>query len=209
MRVYKYLGSKWGREALQKKRIKISRFHELNDPFDCHAVSFDTDAEREAWQRAIIRIGQDRALTCFSRHFHNPLLWSHYAEDHRGIVLGFDVDSSVGFLDVKYASSFLDCRGFLGFSESRKIQAIKNALSRKYLQWKYENEVRFFIDLDHECRENGLYFLDFGEQLKLCEVIIGPRSNLPMAEIESDCAPFNVRPRKASLSGNKYEIVLD
>src|SRR4051812_20082149 len=32
-----------------------------------------------------------RGLVCFSRNWIDPVLWSHYAQRHRGLCLGFDV----------------------------------------------------------------------------------------------------------------------
>jgi Protein of unknown function (DUF2971) len=207
LRVYKFLGAKWGLEALEKKRIKISRFHELNDPFDCHAIRFDLASEREAWQRAIFGLGQNRALTCFSMHFSNPLLWSHYAENHSGIALGFDVDKSVSFLKVSYSTTFLDGRGFLNFSEEKKLLTVKRALSRKSLQWKYESEVRAFVDLDHDSPENGHYFLDFSGHFKLSEVIVGPRCASELSAVENASVALNAKLKTAWLSSTKYEVV--
>jgi hypothetical protein len=34
-------------------------------------------------------------MLCFSRDWHNPVQWSHYADKHRGICLGFDVPDSL------------------------------------------------------------------------------------------------------------------
>jgi hypothetical protein len=32
----------------------------------------------------------DIGIVCFSRTFNNILMWAHYADEHKGIVLGFD-----------------------------------------------------------------------------------------------------------------------
>jgi hypothetical protein len=207
LRVYKFLSAKWGLEAIQKRQIKVSRFHELNDPFDCHAIKFDLELEREAWQNTINTLGQNRGLSCFSRHFHNPVLWSHYAENHHGIVLGFDVNKTIPFLGVSYANTFLDGRGFQSFSPEKKLSMVRGALSRKFLQWKYESEVRAFVDLDHESPENGHYFLEFGTDFKLSEVIVGSRYGTELGLIENASRTLNANFKMAWLSSSKYEIV--
>lgn len=44
-------------------------------------------------------------LLCFSEVWDSILLWSHYAEKHAGIVLGFDVSADRSrFLPVDYVS---------------------------------------------------------------------------------------------------------
>jgi hypothetical protein len=44
----------------------------------------------------------------------------------------------------------------------------------KFAGWKYKNEVRAYLSRDEE--ENGLYFADFNENLKLREVIVAALS---------------------------------
>ena len=40
-----------------------------------------------------------RGITCFSRDNANILMWSHYANNHSGVCLGFDIDESDEHLD--------------------------------------------------------------------------------------------------------------
>lgn len=40
-----------------------------------------------------------RGITCFSRDNDNILMWSHYANNHSGVCLGFDIDESDEHLD--------------------------------------------------------------------------------------------------------------
>jgi Protein of unknown function (DUF2971) len=208
LRVYKFLNAKFGTEGVLNRRIKISRFDQLNDPFDCHALIFDTDSARDAWQRTVINIGKDRGLACFSKGIQNPLLWSHYAEDHKGLVLGFDLDESISVLKMNYTSKFLDARGFESFDRQKKLSIVKKAFSRKFIQWKYENEVRAFITLDHSCSEEDLYFLDFDHEFRLVEVILGSRCEADMKFVSDACRGSGIVVRRAWLSSDRYEVVL-
>jgi hypothetical protein len=58
-------------------------------------------------------------------------------------------------------------------------------LTAKYQHWKYENEVRVFVQLDHGTVERGLYFYSFSEDLRLREVILGPLCELPLATVRT------------------------
>ena len=42
-------------------------------------------------------------LLCFTKHWRNPVLWSHYADTHRGLCLGFEVDDTVS-VRVRYTA---------------------------------------------------------------------------------------------------------
>jgi hypothetical protein len=62
---------------------------------------------------------------------------------------------------------------------------MKDLLRTKFHDWKYEDEMRLFVELDHETSESGLYFSDFSAQFQLREVILGPRCELPLASIRA------------------------
>lgn len=74
-------------------------------------------------------------MICFCKHWHNPLLWSHYAEKHRGMCLGFDVDDR-GLRPVKYVKE----RSALKMPPTKESMDI--LLFTKYRDWKYEEELR-------------------------------------------------------------------
>jgi len=52
-------------------------------------------------------LAQERGLLRFSRDWHNPVLWSHYASRHTGLCLGFDVPD--------------DCLGPVSYSRKRLV----------------------------------------------------------------------------------------
>ncbi|MGB2889157.1 MAG: DUF2971 domain-containing protein [Candidatus Acidiferrales bacterium] len=72
-------------------RIKLSEVEKLNDPFELWCFARGDRQIRAALRNSKEQIAQSRGMLCFSRRWHNPVLWSHYAEGHRGICLGFDV----------------------------------------------------------------------------------------------------------------------
>jgi len=57
-----------------------------------------TEAHREFLRWTKERLIGKLGLLCFSRNWHNPVLWSHYADKHRGICPGFDADDVVSVM---------------------------------------------------------------------------------------------------------------
>ena len=91
-RVYKFLPEEWARDNIEKQRIKISRFCDLNDPFELSPFDLSNGDQRDALIHARKEFsGGGRGLLCFSFKWSNPLLWAHYADKHKGICLGFDL----------------------------------------------------------------------------------------------------------------------
>jgi hypothetical protein len=109
-------------------------------------------------------------------------MWAHYAEKHHGICLGFDVpDEFVG--KVEYNPERLQFvldhnKHLLGIGDN----FIKALLHTKSTDWSYEREYRVIADLK-EREANGFYFVDFGPQLTLREVIVGARNATPIGQV--------------------------
>lgn len=186
MRLYYFTGAQFAISSIALRRLKVSRFADLNDPFELLAVDI---GERDL--RAPIRAARDRlndasGLLCFSRAWRNPLLWGHYAEKHTGICLGFDV-SDYRAEKVIYASKPMKISIDSMTGEPKFTKANINRLKRtKFADWKYEDEVRLFLFLDEATEESGLYFFPFCADLVLREVILGPRCAMPIADCISD-----------------------
>jgi len=64
---------------------------ELNDPFEFLGVDLSDPDFRRQIKATKKTLSESRGLLCFSKNWHNPVLWGHYADKHRGICLGFDM----------------------------------------------------------------------------------------------------------------------
>ena len=91
MRVYRFLDEKYALKSIEERRLRISRIMELNDPFEFLGAHLADRDLRRGMQAMKKELSKNRGLICFSQRWRNPLLWSHYANRHRGICLGFEV----------------------------------------------------------------------------------------------------------------------
>jgi hypothetical protein len=173
--VYKFLDARWGEEAIRRRRLKISLINELNDPYEGICAKFGSRRERLAWATSQRSFAKRYGLLCFSLKWSDPVLWSHYSDQHRGLSLGFDVPANVPAQIVAYSNELVDGRQISIWDQERKRSFAKKVYSTKYLFWQYEAEVRYFCDLQQRDKYTGLYFLEFGEELELREVIFGAR----------------------------------
>ena len=82
MRVFHFVNEEFGLEDLRKRRLKIATLHELNDPFELFGVSLADESLRRAFRAMKDQLASNRGLLCFSRDWHNPVQWSHYAAKH-------------------------------------------------------------------------------------------------------------------------------
>ena len=74
---------------------RVSTLDTLNDPFEL--MPYLRYGEKEKIRRYMEvrkQISDIYGLLCFSRTWEEPLLWSNYADKHKGIAIGFEINSS-------------------------------------------------------------------------------------------------------------------
>ena len=177
MRVYHFLSAKNALDDLRRSQVKLSEIDSLNDPFELWCSAQGDRRIRAAlhgWKKHMVaRYG----MLCFSRRWHNPVLWSHYADSHRGICLGFEIEEQSIF-PVSYVSR----RTSLSLPPTQ--DTIKQLLFTKYRDWSYEEELRGWFRLE-ERDATGHYFYSFDQKVQLREVIVGPLCDTPKAAIDT------------------------
>lgn len=189
-------------EQLVHSRMYFPHRAQLNDPFDCnvnivqaidHAIALVTctnAALLEEFRRdeAVIQrfsnnVGK-MGIGAFSLTENETLLWSHYANDHRGVVLRYDFPMSFlgdenniqGVSPVSYEpnaiSDWLAENAHL-YRENHQefiIGLLKKVLMSKAPAWSYEQEARIvrpttgFFDLPPETLTHVIFGLQTSQQ---------------------------------------------
>ncbi|MBC6609820.1 DUF2971 domain-containing protein [Hymenobacter sp. BT507] len=143
--VFKYFGTQnYSLDCLRHKYLYYSSPQDFNDPFDCHTclVSFKTSKSRyndEQISRFRKR-AKSLGVCCYSRRKDSMLMWSHYADKHKGFCVEFNNSNKQGRvapLDVNYVDEFISA-DFRANAED----AIFNLIYTKSLDWSYEEEMR-------------------------------------------------------------------
>ena len=178
-RVYHFVREKWALCNIRQQRLKVATFDNINDPFELLGIHLEDKSIRQKYRQWRTSIAQKWGLLCFTKSWRNPLLWSHYADSHKGICLGFDVPTHV-LRPVKYEQYRLPSDHWTGNVEISPI------MWTKFTRWKYEEEQRWIVSLQECRREENLYFLPFGNDLIFRELIVGIRSNLKKYQIEKE-----------------------
>lgn len=200
MNVYHFLSAKWGLEAISKRRLKISRMNSLNDPFEFISLNCREKEFLNTLKTTIKDLDLNFGLICFSANNSNPVKWSHYADRHKGICLGFDVP--IETLDkVDYINERIEHAGNID------EQAAKKLLRTKYKHWSYEEEYRAFIELEEKDGEH--YFSSFNEKLKLISIAVGSDSTISRGDINNALGDLKhtVKAYKTRLAFKSFKIV--
>lgn len=79
---------------MSNSSIGFSCLEDLNDPFEGTAICFE--GEDDLSRKLQInphrnRLSRNYGVLSLTRNPLNPLLWAHYGDDHRGVVIGIDM----------------------------------------------------------------------------------------------------------------------
>lgn len=184
VRVYHLTSPEHGISSISLSRLKVARFSEVNDPFELMPLHAHNPETRKLMVRFKDWQNSKKGLLCFSENWTNPMLWSHYADKHKGICLGFDLRPGSEVQKVIYKEKRPRMKLDTLEDPSSIPKDIQDLLLlTKFKGWEYEHEIRRFVDLSKAKQENGLYFLPFDENLRLKEVILGVRNVLSLEDI--------------------------
>ena len=178
MLVYHFVSAIYGLDDLRKRRLKVSLLPDMNDPFELLGAVSDCAEHRQnlvRWRDEYMARISD--VLCFSQRWHNPVLWSHYADKHRGVCLGFEVPDQ-NLLQISYVASPLELELEKQMLEHGTVgdEIVRKLFTTKFVDWEYEEEVRMFVKSSQTYEELGLHFYQFDDELVLKKVVIGPRS---------------------------------
>jgi Protein of unknown function (DUF2971) len=208
MKLYYLTAAHYAISNLSLRRIRISRFSDLNDPFELLAVNRTDPRDRTALVNFKNKINETKGLICFSSGWSNPVLWGHYGDKHHGICLGFEVQNDLAN-KVKYSDNLIKIPKdrITGIAKPNQ-QTVDQLIRRKFKNWNYENEWRVFCELDPSTEENGNYFCEFSEKIQPTEIILGCRCEIPSQKIQdlANSIDPKISVVKAKISDTSFAI---
>ena len=211
MRLYYLTGLHHGLSNVALRRVKISRFSDLNDPLELLAVDLTDKQHRRSFRQWKEAVNKKHGLICLSKSWENPVLWGHYADGHTGLALGFDVPPAL-VSDVIYAERPQVIPIDPATNQPAPNEELVNRLLRtKFHDWRYEREMRLFVKLDSKTKESGMYFYDFSDDFALREIVLGPRCKVPIGRIRTVVKGYSpaVSVTQARIAFSSFRVVKD
>jgi hypothetical protein len=159
-------------------------------------------------------------IYCLSENCTNPLMWSHYADSHKGLVLGIDTDllcdSRREPMKVKYSSDRAPLNHRFNRDPDRYKELLIALITTKSLHWSYEQEYRILFRLE-ECSQgqrqdgNPIYLFSIDPKT-ITRVILGSRVSRQTAALvvkELRKPHFShIMIDQAMLHNDKFEVEL-
>ena len=154
-------------DTIRAQAVWASIYSEFNDPFECQfmylteedLVGMGFPAEsKKIWDSVMEQIRQRITTVCFTQNPNSMPMWAHYANEHKGFCVEYEIFDSSNLYPVFYAKNRIKAQGLFVeliyslFCKDAKIEDRATAL--KYIMmmsafkdesWEYEKEIRAIL----------------------------------------------------------------
>ncbi len=164
MILYKYVSLEAAIKILASGTIGFSKFDSFNDPFETLTL-VNVDQPDLFGEQLFENVHERYVAACLTRSNLNSLMWSHYADHHKGAVVGYDVtceelrSTQQNLIPVQFGSVIYSRTMPSGYFEQQfdlgscfnatKLESLQRAFLMKADSWSYEEEVRIVRALDN------------------------------------------------------------
>lgn len=159
------------------KMINPTIYNEFSDTVEKGKTKFNDEISK-----VVNEIKKSLLVCCYSKRNDSILMWSHYAESHKGICIEFNPYDDNDFKEVSYSkkrikfdmkniTSIVLAYDYLGEKVNPKNKIVMKSIMKSFLtkseDWKYEEEVRsIYSTNDNSGRvtfENNKYLVNPGD----------------------------------------------
>ena len=193
---YKSLQNLWHvLDITHNQRIYCAHWKELNDPLEGKYEIYlgNQSEELKSKIESTIELQRDALrIASFSTDPTNFLMWSHYADGHKGCVIEVEIDDDDPSLQEVYYHPFSSVIQ----SEEETEMTMFHLFNSKNEEWKYENEYRVIT-------EQEFFKLD----KQVIRVLLGPLVDKSQETLIRKTLPSSIDLNRTEL--NKSQGVLE
>jgi len=235
MILYKYVSFESGLKILEGNSIGFSEPQDFNDPFETAARNKANESGLQpvfsSLNNCLNPWAHNVAVLSLTRQPRNKLMLAHYADNHRGMVIGFDISKIKDFVSSKFcyipaqygSVIYTDTMPtFIAQDESTdnwetcSYEIRQRALLHKDIAWSMEEEVRVAVNLrDYEksfevikIDDRPLYLYKLPKD-SICEVYIGCRAEILPATFGEFETWNKLKESLNNMNCTPFQLVLD
>jgi hypothetical protein len=194
--LYKYRdlrgdGFKYFVDIILNNRLYAADWRTLNDPMEGTFVYLAKDVTLAE----LLKEKKSQVRVCsLTSDCENKLMWAHYADGNRGVVIEVEIDSSKYDIRKMKYDGITDLVG----ADNQEPSA-EELLSHKLSDWDYEKEERVFVKDSGQKKTNHAYV-----NVKVKQIILG--SAMCEQEIESIRRLINSQTDIEVIEQQKYRV---
>jgi hypothetical protein len=114
---------------------------------------------KHLWEEKTAKLRSGLMLSSFSEHNHSTVMWAHYAANHSGICIQYDLTQDLNvaaqMFPVFYSKEMFDMTPAIPGAHVHSTLLISSI--RKSIEWNYEREWRLLFPVDDPSKEAGGY----------------------------------------------------
>jgi hypothetical protein len=155
----------------------------------------------------------ERGVCCFSTSYKDPLLWSHYGDQHRGLCIGYGLDRRphpemhrVIYGSNRSIRTSVLIGALVHEETTAKYELDRDVLLRKSREWRYEKEYRLIGDQGE--RESPLLLKEITFGLRCSESVIHAVTKA-LAGRDSNMSYFKMNVARERFVFHRYKLDLD
>lgn len=189
-KIYKYYqlgedstGNKRRLESVRSNNIWASTCFEFNDPFECQYLYLNEndllkmgipnpEDAKKIWDSIMGQIQQRITTICFTQNPNDMPMWAHYANEHKGFCVEYEVDNDKNLYPVFYSQNRMKAQSLFveliycffnkendGNSLTTLLKYIMLTSAFKDKSWESEHEIRaIFINSIDDMTPKGRLF---------------------------------------------------
>lgn len=200
-------------DIINKKRIYLPRYNELNDPYESFmniiltgdagsSILHNTGERRDHINDAFKQYG----ILSVTSNCRNSVMWTMYTDYYKGVCIGFE--NLEGAKKIKYRKEKEKPEIINMEAPDFNQQSIINTLMIKYDTWKYEDEYRIITNQNYLDVKDNIKFIIIGQNLnKQIKDLI--KDECTRNDIEVYETYINSTCNKIIIKKYGYEIQLD
>jgi hypothetical protein len=214
IRLYRYRSLKGGQDIVEREIATItesylwcSDFTRLNDPmegFYTPSSVLGNGRKARIIKQNILDSKSTIGIASFAESYENELMWTHYADEYRGICIAYITDllqrglhDGTSLVRMAYGEESPPISAVQALDPQRAARII---MSHKKLNWYYEREWRVLGSKG----KNIIRFEPLGRLI--AAVYLGSRiESLHEEEITRKIRPFRIRSYKMTISGYSHK----
>lgn len=209
MKAYHFISEKYALDVISTSSLKVSMLTDLNDPFELNAVDLPDRESRGKAHNFKQFMAEHYGILSFSETWKNPLLWSHYANRHKGVALEFEIKDAIAH-PIKYRSERYVLNAGESYAVQKKMERkdIEGIWLTKYIDWSYEEEIRVIVEKTECIKNDKKYFYNLNLDVQLRALILGSLCEITSEMIEKKL-PQNkkLEVMKSRLAFRSFNIV--
>lgn len=214
MKLYRYRPlNQFTLNEILKQEWWLSDVKSFNDPFELEYrdvwklereedMPYDLPDFRSKQRKMYNDLDGKLGIVSLSQTYQNILMWSHYADSHKGVCIEYEINEELIFDEKSYSDASTYRYRKVAYSEGNKLPQITGLgeshdfiLCTKSNDWRYEKEIRFLSAENNVLRNS----------LPITKIYVGlrfPKENIHLIKSVSKNIPVCFVSKKK----DKYEL---